>query len=79
MTTRMFAVITGWCALMIVAVSLALLPEIFGAAQSTVHSCQGIALFILVFGAPLVVVVVVSTWIWEIARHALARRSVRQG
>lgn len=79
MTTRMFAVIAGWCALMMVAVSLALLPDILGASRETIRSCQGLAILVSVIGAPLVVVVVVSTWIWEVARRALARRSVRQG
>lgn len=79
MTTRLFAVIAGWFLLLMVAIGLAMLPEIHGAGLDTIRSCQGLAIVVLVIGTPLVAVVVVSTWIWEIARRALSRRSVRQG
>lgn len=77
MTTRMFAVISCWCILMMISVSLALLPEILGAGMDIVQSGRNVAFLVIVIGAPLVAIVAVSTWIWEISASVLKRRGAR--
>lgn len=79
MTTRLFVTTIGMCLIMMLAVTLALVPLIFHASGETVHLCQGIALILLALGTPVLIAGVVLTWIWEISRRALSRRSVRQG
>ena len=79
MTTRLFAVISGLCIVCMMGVSLALVPEILRADPDTIHRYRGIGLVVMAFGGPIVVVTVLSTWIWEISARALKRRGIRRG